>query len=106
MSDTISRLYKIRHRHHLYNRLLTVGLVLFVCLIGWVFSLLGSILTGRSKMFTGLGIIFLAAVFYKIPYFAYRLNYRWFKGDKENLQLMEGGWKQYKLRILNFDNPT
>ena len=100
-SDTIARILAIRRRHDFYNRLLTVLLVLPVCAVGGAFWLAGIPLEERYKTTTGLAIMFLAFVFYKIPYFSYRLNCRRFAGDEDSLRLMGNGWRQYKSRILN-----
>ena len=101
MSDTLSQLRVIRQRHDFYNRLLTFLLTLFVCAIGSALWLAGVPLEQGYKKSTGLFIMFLAFVFYKIPYFSYRLNCHWFSADEDNLRLMGSSWKQYKLRVLN-----
>jgi len=101
MSDTIEQLRTIRRRHDFYNRLLTTGLALLVCAVGYGLWSAGVPLEDRYKTLTGIAIMLLALVFYKIPYFSYRLNRRWFAHDDDSLQLMGGNWRQYKLRILN-----
>ncbi len=101
MSDSIARLRLIKGCHDFYNRWLTAGLAALVCAVGGVFWLAGVPLAERYKMITGLAMLFLAFVLYKIPYFSYWLNRRRFAGDGENLRLMGGDWRQYKLRILN-----
>ncbi len=101
MPDTLAYIRTIKLRHDFYNRLLTAALTLIVCAVGAVFWLGGVPFEERYKTATGLVIMFLALVFYKIPYFAYRLNRRWFARDAESLHLMGDSWRQYKLRILN-----
>ena len=101
MSDTIERLGLIKRRHDFYNRLLTLGLVALVCAVGGTLTLVGVPLVDRYPTATGIAIMFAAFVFYKVPYFSYRLTRRRFAHSEEDLQLMGGSWRQYKLRILN-----
>ncbi len=97
---TIELLGRIRQSHDRYNRLLTVALAAAVCLAG-VLLWRGDVpLLDRYKPGVGLAIMFLAFVFYKIPYFAYRLNRRRYGADEEGLRLMGAGWRQYKTRIM------
>ncbi len=101
MPDTIERIGLIKSRHDFYNRWLTAGLAALVCAVGGALWLTEVSLTERYKMTAGLVIMLLAFVFYKIPYFSYRLNRRRFAGDKESLRLMGGDWRQYRSRMLN-----
>ena len=101
MSDTIERLCAIKRRHDFYNRALTVALALAVCAVGGALWFAEVALEARYKTVTGLVIMFLAFVFYKIPYFSYRLNRRRLTRGGEDLQIIGDNWRQYKLRILN-----
>ena len=101
MSDTLERLRIIKRRHDFYNRLLTVVLTLPVCAFGGALWLAEVALETQHKTVTGLVIMLLALVFYKIPYFSYRLNRRWLEKSGGDLSLIGSNWRQYKLRILN-----
>ena len=106
MADTVMRLRVIRERHIFYNRMLTVALMAVVCIASGALALFEIALVERYKMLAGAVVMLLAALLYKIPYFAYRLNRVWFTEDQDSLQLMGNNWRLYKLRILNFDQVS
>ena len=103
MADTVTRLRAIRERHFFYNRTLIIALMTVVCVVGGALTFFEIELADRYKALTGIVIMLLAVLLYKIPYFAYRLNRAWFSGDRDSLRLMGDSWRLYKLRILNFD---
>ena len=98
--DTLERLRRIRQSHDYYNRVLTVALAGAVCLTGFALWRAGVPLLDEYKPGVGLAIMFLAFVFYKIPYAAYRFNRRRYAADDESRGLMGHDWRQYKRRIL------
>ena len=98
--DTLERLRRIKQSHDHYNRVLTVALAGVVCAIGFVLWRAGVPLLDEHKPGVGLAIMFIAFVFYKIPYAAYRLNRRRYCADRDSLGLMGSGWRQYRRRIL------
>ena len=98
--DTLERLRRIKQSHDHYNRMLTVALAAVVCLTGLALWRAGVPLLDEYKPGVGLAIMFLAFVFYKIPYAAYRFNRRRYETDEESRNLMGPDWRQYKRRIL------
>ncbi len=100
-TDAIERLCTIRLNHNRFNRLLTLAFSAFVCTIGFLFWLNEIPLYERYKTLTGTILMVGAAIFYKIPYFSYLLNRRYFKNSNEDLRLMGNNWRQYYMRIIN-----
>jgi len=98
--ETIELLAQIKRSHDRYNRLLTVALAAAVCLAGVLLWRGGVPLLDEHKPGVGLAIMFLALVFYKIPYIAYRLNRRRYAADADGLRLMGANWRQYRARIM------
>ena len=101
MSDTLKQLQVIKSRHDTLNRFLTLLFSGLVCAAGFVLWWAEVPLLDRYKPATGLALMGLAVVFYKIPYFVYLLNRRRFSTDDVCLRLMGRTWKQYRMRILN-----
>ena len=98
--DTLERLRRIKQSHYYYNRMLTVTLAGAVCAVGFALWRADVPLLDEYKPGVGLAIMFLAFVFYKIPYAAYRLNRRRYMADDESRNLMGITWRQYRRRIL------
>lgn len=98
--ETLELLQQLKRHHDYYNRWLTVGLgatVSLVCLILWWNDVA---LLNQYKSLTGVILMFLAFVFYKLPYFAYRLNRRRYKDNEDGLNMMGNNWKQYRAKIM------
>lgn len=99
--DAITRLQAIHERHIRLTRQLTLGLSAFVCSTGLALWAFGVPLLHEYKPLTGLLLMLLAVVFYKVPYVAYRLNRRYFSDREGHLVLMGETWDEYKARIIN-----
>lgn len=99
--DSIKLLQRLKREHEYYNRLLTLSLAGFVCFIGLALWWAKVPLLAEYKMLVGLAMIFLAVVFYNIPYFVYRLLRRRYYDDKPMMQLIGSRWYFYKSNIIN-----
>ena len=98
--ETLELLQQIKRRHDYYNRWLTVllgGLVSFAFFALWWNDVA---LIDEYKSLTGLVMMFLAFVFYKLPYFAYRFNRRYYRQNEDGLNMMGKSWRQYRNRII------
>lgn len=98
--DTLKLLKRLKHEHDFYNRWLTVALGALVCLAGFILWQAGVPLLDQYKSVVGLVLMFLAFVFYNIPYLAYRLMRNRYRNDAEISKLMGRRWHLYKNRIM------
>ena len=99
--DSIKLLQQIKREHDFYNRCFTLSLAAVVCLTGLALWWAGVPLLDEHKAMVGLIMIFLAFVFYNIPYFVYLLLRRRYSGDETMMQLMGKRWFFYKINIMN-----
>ena len=100
MTETIAILQGVRDRHHALTRGITFGLSAAVCAVGFTFWGLEVPLLDEYKALTGLVLMVLSAVFYKIPHIAFLINRRHYAQDKAALHLMGETWSLYKARML------
>ena len=98
--DTLELLQQIKRHHDYYNRWLTFGLGLLVSAVCLGLWWTGVVLVNEYKSLTGIILMFLAFVFYKLPYFAYWLNRRRYRNHSKGLDMMGKNWKQYRTKIL------
>lgn len=98
--DTLQLLKRLKHEHDFYNRWLTAALAAIVCLTGFVLWQAEVPLLDKHKPAVGLALMFLAFVFYNIPYLAYRLMRKRYRNDAEITKLIGRRWYLYKTRIM------
>ncbi len=99
--DSIKLLQRLKREHDYYNRFFTLSLAAVICLIGLAFWWAEIPLLDEYKVIVGLIMIFLAFVFYNIPYLVYRLLRRRYRNDEAVKQLMGKRWYFYKSNIMN-----
>ena len=100
MSDTLNLLQAIKQKHNELNRMFTLLLSSLVVCVSFLLWLNDVPLLLEYKPLTGIVLMVLAVIFYKIPYFAYLANCRYFADNGRANELMGGTWKQYRMRIV------
>lgn len=99
--SSIELLQRLKREHDYYNRCLTLSLAAVICLVGLVFWWANIPLLDEYKVTVGSVMIFLAFVFYNIPYLVYRLLRRRYGNDEVMMQLIGKRWYFYKSNIMN-----
>lgn len=98
--ETLELLQQIKRSHDHYNRILTAVLGAAVSLACFALWWNDVALLDEYKSLTGITLMFLAFVFYKLPWFAYRLNRRRYLHNQDGLNMMGKNWRQYRVRII------
>lgn len=93
----ISQNEKIKIQFLATNQYLTLGLLLLVIVCSAIFWWMGVDVQGKSSVFTGLVLLVLAVVFYKLPYLSYILmKYRYQGDDIPTKSILDDGWPAFK----------
>lgn len=100
----ISQNEKLKTQFLAINRNLTLGLLLLVIAFSVIFWSLGVDVQGTSSVATGLVLIVLAVVFYKLPYLSFLLmKARRQDNSTSPRSLLDDGWPAFKRWIEQSD---
>ena len=99
--DSLKLLQRLKREHDYYNRCFTLSLAAALCLLGLVLWWAEVPLLDEHKVVVGLVMIFLAVVFYNIPYLVYRLLRRRYRDDATLAKLIGTRWYFYRVNIMN-----
>ena len=99
--DSIKLLQRIKREHDYYSRWFTMSLAAVVAIVGLALWWADIPLLDEYKMLVGLVMIFLAFVFFNIPYVVFRLLRRRYQNNAAAMQVIGKRWYFYKINIMN-----